>query len=295
MREETRGGGAGTGRVRDREPSGSYLWRWIRTVTGENGPDGRSASSVRLVLLALAVNANPDGSRCYPSIADLEQKTRLSRTMVCRALDIAEGQGWIRRHARFKKDGSPTSNLYNLFIPSPQRTLPQSTQDTTVVHPVDTTSSGTSPGTSPKPPKESCSARPNSRNREQFISRMLRSIKDDDPAGLVAQAWIQGLDTTDARWLLDGIAVANKISAGDLGAPVVIGSCASVSLDPPELAAIVLYDLASKGRSWGRRRFREWYCSLLARKDPLSDETAPDDRMAVEAAWPIPQPAEVAR
>lgn len=54
----------------------------------------------RLVLLALANHAGPDGSSAFPSIATIQRETRLSHGAVCKALDGLRGRGAIRKMGR---------------------------------------------------------------------------------------------------------------------------------------------------------------------------------------------------
>jgi DNA-binding MarR family transcriptional regulator len=55
-------------------------------------------STLKLVLLALADNANDNGY-CYPGIDHLIQKTELSKRQVLRYLDKLEENGLMRRES----------------------------------------------------------------------------------------------------------------------------------------------------------------------------------------------------
>ena len=69
----------------------------------------------KIVLLALADIADDRGV-CYPSIAHIARKACLSERAVQRRLAALKQLGLLSAQPRFRKDGSPTSNLYSLNI-----------------------------------------------------------------------------------------------------------------------------------------------------------------------------------
>lgn len=111
--------------------------------------------SERLVLLALADNANDEGF-CWPSLETIARKCNISRRFVVRLLDSLEERGLVERERRTLK-GMYTSTMYRVIVhkvvkpssphgtpavvtPStlpcePQYTTPSEAEFTTVVNP----------------------------------------------------------------------------------------------------------------------------------------------------------------
>lgn len=115
----------------------------IMTHVWEHSP---STGSKRLVLLALADNANDDGY-CWPSLETIASKCRLTRRYTINLLDQLEADGEIRRRRRVK-DGKYTSTMYQVIVNpgTPQTgpgsavvvhssTLPGESECTTIVNP----------------------------------------------------------------------------------------------------------------------------------------------------------------
>ena len=69
----------------------------------------------KFVLMALADAAGDDGY-CWPSIPTLARKTGMSERSVQRILRILEKSGLLKVEARFRGDGSATSNGYYLTL-----------------------------------------------------------------------------------------------------------------------------------------------------------------------------------
>lgn len=74
----------------------------------------KAHGSHRLVLLAIADNADDDGN-CWPSIATIARKANLSRTKVLDCLKDLEQAGAIVRMHRLKDTGDKNSNYYTLI------------------------------------------------------------------------------------------------------------------------------------------------------------------------------------
>lgn len=77
------------------------------------------SSNTRLVALAIADRVNGDTKECFPSVADLANRTGLSERAVQRHLRQLESEGTITRLGQRKKpDGTLGSNTYrwNLWI-----------------------------------------------------------------------------------------------------------------------------------------------------------------------------------
>lgn len=73
-----------------------------------------SASSAAFVLLALADYANNDGESVYPGISRIEQKTKLSRPTVTKALHALELAGYIEKVGISKRG----TNEYKIVVKS---------------------------------------------------------------------------------------------------------------------------------------------------------------------------------
>ncbi len=82
-----------------------------------------AAGSARLVLLALADNAD-DAGECWPRIQTLADKTKLSRATVSRMLRKLEELGEVRTEERTGADGRRLANLYLITLPEPQPDAP---------------------------------------------------------------------------------------------------------------------------------------------------------------------------
>jgi hypothetical protein len=64
----------------------------LMTKVWEHGPEDRTET---IVLLALADRANDDGSSCFPSIADVAQRSRLSRRGTQKVIRRLEDKGFL--------------------------------------------------------------------------------------------------------------------------------------------------------------------------------------------------------
>jgi hypothetical protein len=71
--------------------------------------------TIKLVLMALADAAN-DECLCWPSVPTLSHKTCMNERSVQRILKALEDGNFIEVQARFRKDGSRTSNKYRLSM-----------------------------------------------------------------------------------------------------------------------------------------------------------------------------------
>ncbi|MGO5022400.1 helix-turn-helix domain-containing protein [Lawsonibacter sp. LCP25S3_G6] len=52
---------------------------------------------------------------CWPGVKTIARDLGLSRSTVRRALKELERSGWVQRQARYRENGSRTSNLYILL------------------------------------------------------------------------------------------------------------------------------------------------------------------------------------
>lgn len=75
----------------------------------------RLAPAAKMVLLALADAADDDGV-CWPSVPMLADKCSISTRTVRRILQDLVANGLLQAEARFRGDGSSTSNRYKLPI-----------------------------------------------------------------------------------------------------------------------------------------------------------------------------------
>lgn len=73
--------------------------------------------TLKFVLMALADAADDDGY-CWPSVPTLARKTCMDERSVQRLLKKLKDNGLVQVQARFRNDGSPTSNGYRLPIGS---------------------------------------------------------------------------------------------------------------------------------------------------------------------------------
>ena len=81
-------------------------------------------TGTRLVALALADRVNGDSLECWPSLADITNRTGLKERQVQRHIRQLEDEGIITRLGqRAKKDGTPGTNVWkwHLLITLPQR------------------------------------------------------------------------------------------------------------------------------------------------------------------------------
>lgn len=69
----------------------------------------------KLILLALADNANEDGI-CWPGLAYIEHKTGLVHSTTVKYISELEAAGLLKKHARYSSDGLRASNLYQLYL-----------------------------------------------------------------------------------------------------------------------------------------------------------------------------------
>jgi hypothetical protein len=69
----------------------------------------------RFVLLALADRADDEGY-CWPGIANIMDKTDLSRSSVKRSIRHLEASNLLQRAPRFTIDGDRDSNMYQINV-----------------------------------------------------------------------------------------------------------------------------------------------------------------------------------
>lgn len=71
--------------------------------------------TIKFVLMALADAADDEGF-CWPSVPTLANKTCMDERSVQRILKALKDSNFIEVQARFRNDGSPTSNKYRLAL-----------------------------------------------------------------------------------------------------------------------------------------------------------------------------------
>jgi predicted ArsR family transcriptional regulator len=84
-------------------------WRWAW--------DQDLPTSRLIVLLFLASHCEEAGGMIAPSVAELAQRTGLSRRGVQRALHELVHAGLIQRHERRDPDGGRAANAYTVNVP----------------------------------------------------------------------------------------------------------------------------------------------------------------------------------
>jgi len=95
---------------------------WRHAVFNSSEP-----ASTRLTLLALAENANQDGTSCFPSMERLAKQTGQNEKTVRRALDAVAGRWFTRAEVRF--EGRKWKGYsYRLHIPEDADTTPGTQQ-----------------------------------------------------------------------------------------------------------------------------------------------------------------------
>lgn len=75
----------------------------------------RLRPTIKFVLMALADAADDEG-HCWPSVPTLAHKTCMDERSVQRILKVLKDTNFIEVQARFRNDGSPTSNKYRLAL-----------------------------------------------------------------------------------------------------------------------------------------------------------------------------------
>ncbi|MFW6118882.1 MAG: helix-turn-helix domain-containing protein [Planctomycetota bacterium] len=78
--------------------------------------DDKLSATQRLLLLALADHAGPDGDHIYPSRQRLAKMCGCTRRTVSRNIQALENLGYVRRVARQRSDGGQRANEYRLTI-----------------------------------------------------------------------------------------------------------------------------------------------------------------------------------
>lgn len=79
--------------------------------------------TAKLALVCLADHADEEGT-CFPSQKALADRVGVTPRAIRDALAWLESEGIIRRQKRFRKDGSRTSDAYQLSLPDPRKKLP---------------------------------------------------------------------------------------------------------------------------------------------------------------------------
>lgn len=84
-------------------------WAWRQPVAG----------NAKVVLLALADRARPEDGTCWPGLKHVAAMCSLEERTVRRQVAALEEAGLLERVERVRSDGSRTSNLIVLKLPSP--------------------------------------------------------------------------------------------------------------------------------------------------------------------------------
>ncbi len=77
--------------------------------------DTELPSRAKAVYMYLRDRSDAHG-KCWPSIKTVAVELKLSRSTVKRALQDLEKAGYLQRDARYRPNGSSTSNLYTIQI-----------------------------------------------------------------------------------------------------------------------------------------------------------------------------------
>ena len=88
----------------------------IRIMSKVWGLELKPAS--KLILLALADNANEDGI-CWPGITYIERKTGLARSTVIKYINDMVDAGYITKRSQYSKNGFRATNLYQFNLQRP--------------------------------------------------------------------------------------------------------------------------------------------------------------------------------
>lgn len=77
--------------------------------------DTELPSRAKAVYMYLRDRSDAQG-KCWPGIKTIAAEMKLSRSTVKRALQDLEKAGYLQRCARYRPNGSSTSNLYTIQI-----------------------------------------------------------------------------------------------------------------------------------------------------------------------------------
>ena len=80
---------------------------------GEIYTDGSLTHRARSVYMYLRDRSDGQG-KCWPGIKTIASDLNISRSTAKRALTELEKHGYIDKQARFRENGSSTSNLYTI-------------------------------------------------------------------------------------------------------------------------------------------------------------------------------------
>lgn len=183
--------------------------------------------TIKFVLMALA-DATDDDGYCWPSIPTLARKTCMDERSVQRVLKDLKESKLVEISARYRNDGSPTSNGYRLSmkktgdnLPPPPRQAPH--EVVAAIPPpsgAGVTLTTREPSINQKPPQplnnndskteECCS----SSGADYFYPKQL-SIKERE----IAKTQLNSIDTALAQNILDELAArlnANKVTGAPL-------------------------------------------------------------------------------
>ena len=75
--------------------------------------DTELPSRARAVYMYLRDRSDAE-SKCWPGIKTIASDMKLSRSTVKRALADLERHGYLKKHPRYRPNGSSTSNLYSV-------------------------------------------------------------------------------------------------------------------------------------------------------------------------------------
>lgn len=91
----------------------AYLWVW-------DLPTSKTTTAERLLLLALAEHAGPDGKDIYPTNERLSRMTGLHRNSIQKARKSLEAKGLLRNEGKYQPVGNPRAIRTNYSLPVPE-------------------------------------------------------------------------------------------------------------------------------------------------------------------------------
>lgn len=183
----------------------------------------RLKPTIKFVLMALADAADDEG-HCWPSVPTLAHKTCMDERSVQRILKALKDGNFIEVQARFRNDGSPTSNKYRLSMttsgdklsPPPRRVNREVVTATTPLDGNSVTLTTTEPLINQKQPLQPSSEtlKTPSGSTDYIFPKQLTSQERE-----IAKSQLDVIDSALAQAVLDELAArlnANKITGAPL-------------------------------------------------------------------------------
>lgn len=178
--------------------------------------------TIKFVLMALADAADDEG-HCWPSVPTLAHKTCMDERSVQRILKVLKDSCFIEVQARYRNDGSPTSNKYRLALITTGDNLspPQRQYKHQVVVSASprggagVTQTTTESEFNQKPPLQNNEAAKTASSYANFIYPSQLKLEERE----LAKSQLNGIDSVLAQAVLDELAArlnANKVTGAPL-------------------------------------------------------------------------------